>query len=145
MLVRALHIWADAALMGQDWGVAARVAQELVALEPFRETAYRQLMRAQAGAGNRAEALRVYERCRALMGDELGVDPSSETQAYHLEILRSPSLPVRTGRRGGMAGYRRRRNSAAATPPRLSAGRHSSTGSTPCSTRPRRAPRRSRS
>ena len=50
-------------------------------------------MRAQVGAGNRAEALRVYERCRALMGDELGVDPSAETQACHLEILRSPSLP----------------------------------------------------
>jgi DNA-binding SARP family transcriptional activator len=94
VLVRALHIWAHAALAGQEWGVAVRVAQELIALEPFRESAYRQLMRAQAGAGNRAEALRVYERCRALMGDELGVEPSSETQACHLEILRSPSLPV---------------------------------------------------
>jgi DNA-binding SARP family transcriptional activator len=94
VLVHALHIWADAALVAQEWGVAVRVAQELVALEPFRETAYRQLMRAQAGAGNRAEALRVYERCRALMGDELGVDPSSDTQACHLEILRSPSLSV---------------------------------------------------
>jgi hypothetical protein len=34
----------------------------------------------------------VYERCRKLRGEELGVDPSSETQACYLEILRSPSL-----------------------------------------------------
>jgi len=35
------------------------------------------------------------------MGDELGVDPSSETQAYHLEILRSPSLSGPAGAAGG--------------------------------------------
>ncbi len=94
VLLRALHIWADAALAEQQWAIATRAAQELVALEPFQETAYRQLMRAQVGAGNRAEALRVYERCRALIRDELGAEPSAETQACHLEILRSPSLSV---------------------------------------------------
>jgi DNA-binding SARP family transcriptional activator len=58
-------------------------------LEPFRETAYRLLMRAHVEAGNPAEALRAFERCRARLADELGVDPSAETQALHLDILRS--------------------------------------------------------
>ena len=39
-----------------------------------------------AALGNRAEALRVYERCRALLAKELGTDPSPETQTVHREI-----------------------------------------------------------
>jgi DNA-binding SARP family transcriptional activator len=64
-------------------------AEEAVALEPFRETGYRQLMRAHAAGGNRAEALRAFQRCRALLADELGVDPSPETEAAYLQLLRA--------------------------------------------------------
>jgi SARP family transcriptional regulator, regulator of embCAB operon len=60
-----------------------------VALEPFRETSYQLLMRAHAAVGNRAEALRVYEHCRRLLSEELGVPPSPQTEAVYLEILRS--------------------------------------------------------
>src|SRR5262249_50095044 len=35
------------------------------------------------------EALRVYERCRQFLADELGAYPSPETEAAYLEILRS--------------------------------------------------------
>lgn len=59
-----------------------------MALEPFREAGYRLLMRVQAGAGDRASALRVYERCRSLLSEEMGADPSPETQRPYLEILR---------------------------------------------------------
>ena len=38
--------------------------------------------------GYRAEALRVYHRCRALLGEELGIDPSPETESLYLELLR---------------------------------------------------------
>jgi SARP family transcriptional regulator, regulator of embCAB operon len=64
-------------------------AREAVAIEPFRETGYQLLMRAHAAVGNRAEALRVYERCRSLLSEELGVPPSSQTEAVYLDILRS--------------------------------------------------------
>ena len=40
-------------------------------------------------AGNPAEALRVYERCRRFLADELGAYPSPESKAVYLEILRS--------------------------------------------------------
>jgi pimeloyl-ACP methyl ester carboxylesterase len=45
-------------------------------------------MRAQAAAGNRAAALMTYMRCRAVLGEELGVEPSAETERTYLRILR---------------------------------------------------------
>ena len=46
-------------------------------------------MHAHAVAGNRAEALRVYANCRKLFRDELGADPSEQTAAVFLRILRA--------------------------------------------------------
>ena len=69
--------------------LAVQYASELVELEPFRETGYRQLMRAHAQMGNRAEALRVFGRCRELLREELGVSPSPQTEAIYLQILKA--------------------------------------------------------
>jgi hypothetical protein len=44
-------------------------------------------MRAHAAAGNHAEALRVYERCRRFLADELGAYPSPETDALNRRLL----------------------------------------------------------
>jgi len=87
--VRALECRAAVGLDKGLFALAARDAELVLELEPFRETAYQLLMRAHAGAGNPAEALRVYERCRTLIGDELGVEPSPQTEAMYLDILRS--------------------------------------------------------
>jgi streptogramin lyase len=46
-------------------------------------------MQAHAAAGDPAEALRVYERCRRFLADELGAYPSPESEALYLELLRS--------------------------------------------------------
>ena len=46
-------------------------------------------MRVHLAAGNRAEGLRAYERCRELLADELGIDPSAETRATYQELLRA--------------------------------------------------------
>jgi DNA-binding SARP family transcriptional activator len=42
-----------------------------------------------AAAGDRAEALRVFAKCRELLRDELGVSPSPQTEAVYLKILRA--------------------------------------------------------
>jgi DNA-binding SARP family transcriptional activator/streptogramin lyase len=86
---RALSALADAWLRSGDAPEAVKWAEQMVALEPFRETGYRRLMEAHVAAGNRAEALQVYERCRRLLAEELGAYPSPETEAAFLEIVRS--------------------------------------------------------
>ena len=85
--VRALSVLADACLRSGDPADAATWAEQVVGLEPFRETGYRRLMEAHAAGGNRAEALRVYERCRRLLADELGAYPSPETEAVYRALL----------------------------------------------------------
>jgi predicted ATPase len=42
--------------------------------------------------GRRAQALRAYERCRQMLLEQFGVDPMSQTQTLHTEILRQESL-----------------------------------------------------
>jgi DNA-binding SARP family transcriptional activator len=46
-------------------------------------------MQVHARMGNRAEAVRVYERCRRLLAEELGISPAPQIEALYMEILRS--------------------------------------------------------
>lgn len=89
ILVRAYECLSVIFVWSGEPITAARYAKLAVEAEPFRETAHQHLMRAHAAAGNRADALRAYERCRGLLADELGVSPSPQTEAVYLEILRS--------------------------------------------------------
>jgi DNA-binding SARP family transcriptional activator len=93
---RALATLAAAHLARGEPGAAVRDAEELVAAEPLLETAHQLLMRAHAAAGDRAEALRAYDRCRRILVDELGVGPSPETEWLHLALLRDdgPRAPA---------------------------------------------------
>ena len=94
LLVRALECLCDAAVAGGASAEAVRYAAEVTELEPFRESGYRRLMEAHIAAGNPAEALRVYERCRRFLADELGAYPSPETEAVYLEIIRTSPKSV---------------------------------------------------
>jgi SARP family transcriptional regulator, regulator of embCAB operon len=89
VLVRAHECLGEPSIWHAEPEYAVKHAREAVAIEPFRETSYQLLMRAHAAVGNRAEALRVYERCRRLLSEELGVPPSPQTEAVYLDILRS--------------------------------------------------------
>jgi DNA-binding SARP family transcriptional activator len=89
VLERAHECLSEPGIWGTEPAYAVKHAKEAVALEPFRETSYQLLMRAHTAVGNRAEALRVYERCRSFLAEELGVPPSPQTEAVYLEILRS--------------------------------------------------------
>jgi DNA-binding SARP family transcriptional activator len=89
VLVRAHECLSEPRAWGAEPAYAVKHAEEAVAIDPFRETSYRLLMRAHAAMGNRAEALRVYERCRSLLSEGLGVGPSPQTEEVYLKILRS--------------------------------------------------------
>ncbi|MFE0020951.1 BTAD domain-containing putative transcriptional regulator [Amycolatopsis sp. NPDC059021] len=61
---------------------------DLVAAHPVRERLVAALMRALVATGRDTDALRVYERLRETLADELGVDPSPELAALHVALLR---------------------------------------------------------
>ena len=88
--VRSLACLTSAALANSEWPLAVQFARMQIELEPFRETGWQQLMQALAHGGNRAEALRAYADCRALLDKELGVPPSRETEAV-AKALRAPA------------------------------------------------------
>ncbi|MFB7354358.1 BTAD domain-containing putative transcriptional regulator [Streptomyces gardneri] len=61
---------------------------ELVARHPLRERLRAVQLRALYRAGRQSEALAGYEELRALLADELGLDPSPELAALHTAMLR---------------------------------------------------------
>ena len=92
---------ADAELrLSEQPGQNERVRRLIAELEglliaaPTRETLAALLMRALAADGRRGAALRVYERTRERLADELGADPSPRLAALHLELLRDDRPPA---------------------------------------------------
>lgn len=85
---RALLVLSAVSVRNREYELGIQHAGDALAVEPFDETACQALMRAHAEAGNRAEALRVYANCRKLFRDELGSEPSEQTSALFLTILR---------------------------------------------------------
>ena len=98
VLTRSLDSLAAACVATGQTALAVAAATELTNLEPFREGGYRRLMEAHHAAGDRGEALLVYERCRRLLAEELGVDPSAQTQAAYLALLGTGVEPTPTWR-----------------------------------------------
>jgi len=62
-------------------------ATEAVALDPFRERSHQLLMRAYVADGSRAKALDAYRDLRETLADELGADPSPDTEAVYRQLL----------------------------------------------------------
>jgi predicted ATPase/DNA-binding SARP family transcriptional activator len=70
--------------------------EPLVLEHPLHERLAGQLVTALAAAGRTAEALAAYDRTRAHLAEELGIDPSTELQELQLAVLRgqlTSSLP----------------------------------------------------
>lgn len=88
LLLRGLDALAEVWLTTGEFERAAQVAEQAVRAAPYHEASYRLLMRALQGSGNRAEAVRAYQRCREVLRADLGVDPAPETEAVYVELLR---------------------------------------------------------
>jgi predicted ATPase/DNA-binding SARP family transcriptional activator len=72
-------------------GRHAELAPELeglVAEEPLRERLWRQLVIALYRSERQADALAAYRRARAILSEELGLDPSEELRALERAVLR---------------------------------------------------------
>jgi DNA-binding SARP family transcriptional activator len=82
-----LALGAGASLVGE--------LRALVSADPLAERPRALLMRALYTAGRQAEALAVYHQARALLADQLGVDPSDQLEQVYLRILRGEEGPGR--------------------------------------------------
>ncbi len=81
----------------RDFLAAIEDATRMLSIDPLREEMHRQLMLALARSGQRSAALAQYETCRQVLAQELGVEPTEETQALYRRLQRVPkqwhSLP----------------------------------------------------
>jgi predicted ATPase/DNA-binding SARP family transcriptional activator len=76
-----------------EWAAAIATLRRLLDLEPWREESHRLLMRLLAGSSQFNAALAQYKTCRALLLDELGVEPMAETTAVYQRIEAARQRP----------------------------------------------------
>jgi DNA-binding SARP family transcriptional activator len=93
--VEALHALADRCRTRGDATEAIRYYRRLLALDPFREDAFRSLLGLLYAHGDRARAAYVYRDFVNRLRDELGVDPMPETIAFYEQMARglTPGRP----------------------------------------------------
>ncbi len=87
----------------RDFHGAAHFAERMLACDPWREDALRQLMAARYEIGDRSGALHRFESFRLRLRTEMEVEPLPETVALRDVILRGGALPGPAGGRAGDA------------------------------------------
>jgi LuxR family maltose regulon positive regulatory protein len=65
---------------------AIELYQDVLAHDPYRESAYRGLMLCYFRLGDRASAIRQYQACAKILREELGLSPAPETGKLFLKI-----------------------------------------------------------
>jgi DNA-binding SARP family transcriptional activator/WD40 repeat protein len=81
--------------------------ERLVGEHPMRERLWEMLVTALYRAGRQGDALGAFERARAVLADELGVDPGPGLRGVHARVLaHDPTLGSPTGRTTLPAGLR---------------------------------------
>ncbi len=87
--LHALDALAERLTAAGHYSDAISAALAAVKAEPLRETAHAALIRVYLAEGNRAEALAAYERYRAMLVSELGLEPTPLIQAL-IKDLQQP-------------------------------------------------------
>lgn len=77
-----------------DFPAAIRYAQRYLAADDLAEDIHRQLIALYASQGDRAAALRQFERCAVILERELGAPPLPETRAAYEAARDRASLPA---------------------------------------------------
>jgi DNA-binding SARP family transcriptional activator/predicted ATPase len=84
--LEALHKLAIDHGKEEEYSTASHDLRRLLALEPWREEAHRQLMLLLALSGQREAALSQYLTCCRILASELGLEPTSETSELYEKI-----------------------------------------------------------
>jgi SARP family transcriptional regulator, regulator of embCAB operon len=79
---------------GRGYAVIGEL-ESLTVEHPYREPLWAQLITAYYLADRQSEALDAYQRLKATLADDLGIDPGPTVRALHERILRQESLDVK--------------------------------------------------
>jgi DNA-binding SARP family transcriptional activator len=93
LYIRALERLIDQVKEQQDYRLALSYAHQLLRVDPLTESTYCTLMRLYHLNGDRANALQVYHRCRTVLSEDLGVDPSPTTRKLYEALLLEEDEP----------------------------------------------------
>ncbi len=104
LAMHSLHALTELLTAQGEYARAVESAARLLALDPWREEAHRQLMRLKARTGQRSAAIAQYELCRQVLEQELGVEPSAETTTLY-ERLKSAQRGPRHNLPGSLTGF----------------------------------------
>ncbi|MCE5203618.1 MAG: bacterial transcriptional activator domain-containing protein, partial [Actinomycetia bacterium] len=77
----------------QQPAAGMRFLRAALAQDPWREDLYQIALRCQIAAGQRSGAVETYLACRARLSEDLGLDPSAETQRLYEQILAMETPP----------------------------------------------------
>ncbi len=97
---QALSVCAAAHEAGGDLARALACVEALLADDPLQEQQHRDAMRLLAASGRREAALAQYERCRSLLGSELGLTPMAQTETLAASlrgVLTTRAVPAAAG------------------------------------------------
>lgn len=79
-----------------EFATALPFAARLLEIEPWREETHRHMMQLLAQTNQRSAALQQYENARRVLQEELGVEPSAETNALYEKIRAQEIAPPKT-------------------------------------------------
>jgi predicted ATPase/DNA-binding SARP family transcriptional activator len=91
-VLQALHTLVTRHLEREEYAAGIDYANNLLAIEPWREETHRHLMVLLARSRQRSAALAQYETCRRVLARELQVEPMHETTALY-EHIRAAAAP----------------------------------------------------
>ncbi|WP_420644478.1 AfsR/SARP family transcriptional regulator [Candidatus Leptofilum sp.] len=92
--IRLLEARIEQAMANRDYADGIVYGRRLLKLDPWRESAHRQLMLLLAKSGQHAAALAQYEQCQQVLADELGIEPMAETDALSQRIRAARHKPA---------------------------------------------------
>ncbi len=86
-LARVLRGLAKLSVSEKRWGDALKYADETLKIDPYREDLHRLVLRVLAAQKKSFAVKKHYEGMRALLKDELGIEPSAETNRLYQELI----------------------------------------------------------
>lgn len=79
---------AKLSVVERKWTEALKFANEILAIDPYREDLHRLVLKVLSAQGKHAGVKKHFEGLRALLRNDLGIEPSAETKRVYKELIK---------------------------------------------------------